>query len=139
MSEPFKKIYKILIVEDEGPFLKDLDITLREAGFETKTALNGRMALKILKQERFDAVLLDIVMPEENGFEVLSQMRRVKDAPCIIVTSNLGHPDDIAEAKKLGAKDYFIKAVHLPNIVNHLRGVLENKESEFQKRDSDNN
>ena len=120
---------KILIVEDEEKLLKDLETTLREAGFATKTALNGEEGLKILRQEKepFDAILLDIVMPRQNGFEVLAAMQKVKDAPPIIVTANLGHQDDITEAKKLGAKDYFLKAVHLPNIVNHLKGALEGK------------
>ena len=114
----------ILVVDDEEPLLKDLDVTLREAGYTTTLAEHGKEALTLLKGKTFDAVLLDLVMPHEDGFQVLAAMRRVPGAPPIIVTSNLAHPEDIARAKALGAREYFVKAVHLPNIVNHVNGVL---------------
>lgn len=117
---------KLLLAEDEDALARDLIVTLQEGGFVIQRVSHGEEVVARLKQEEhFDLILLDIVMPRTNGFEVLLALQRMADAPPVIVISNLAHAEDIATAKELGAEDYFIKAVHLPNIVNHVKGVLQ--------------
>ncbi len=115
---------RLLIAEDEEKLARDLKVTLEEAGYEVEVVHEGEAVLKALAQDSFAALMLDLVMPKCNGYEVLLALQDRHDAPPVIVMSNLAHEDDIAEAKRLGAEDYFIKAVHLPNIVNHVKAVL---------------
>ena len=74
--------------------------------------MDGREALKKIRSEEPDMVLLDLIMPEKNGFEVLEEMKKdkaLKNIP-VIVLSNLGQESDVDQGKKLGAVDYLIKS-----------------------------
>lgn len=119
---------KILIVEDEKPMVLALELKLKNAGFKTKTASNGAEALDILAKEKFDVVLLDLVLPEKDGFAVLSEMRGRGDGTPVIVLSNLGQKEDVERAKELGADDYFVKAeTPITEIIGHIKNVLTKK------------
>jgi len=107
---------KILIIEDDK-FLRELIAKkLTEEGFETTEAIDGEEGIKKIKEEKPDLVLLDLILPEIDGFEVLS---RIKEDPAIasipiIILSNLGQREDIEKGMKLGAVDYLIKAHFTP-------------------------
>lgn len=117
---------KILIVEDEKPMVLALELKLKNAGFKTKTALNGAEALEILSKETFDAVLLDLVLPEKDGFAVLAEMRGRGDETPVVVLSNLGQKEDIKRTKELGANNYFVKAeTPITEIVGHIRKIFK--------------
>ncbi|MDP2709324.1 MAG: response regulator [bacterium] len=109
---PIRK--KILLVEDDS-FLRDICLKkLNKEGFEAVSAVDGEEAIKKAGEFKPDLVLLDIILPSIDGFEVLRALRAsadntVKDAPVIMLT-NLGQEEDIAKAMKLGATDYLIKA-----------------------------
>lgn len=119
---------KILIVEDEKPMILALELKLENAGFRTKTASNGAEALKILSKEKFDLILLDLVLPEKDGFAVLSEMRGRGDETAVIVLSNLGQKEDIKRTKELGAANYFVKAeTPITEIVNYIKKVFAEK------------
>ncbi len=66
-----KQVKRILVVEDEKPMSRALELKLTHVGFEVKTASNGEEALEILNKEKFDLIFLDLVMPKMNGFETL--------------------------------------------------------------------
>lgn len=105
---------KIFIIEDEQSLREILMMRLKDAGFEIETAIDGAEALEKLKTITPDIILLDIILPKVNGFEVLEKIKediRIKDIP-VIVLSNLGQDTDIKRALDLGAADYFIKAQH---------------------------
>lgn len=110
---------KILIIEDEqilGEILKD---KLIKEGYTVFWELNGEDGLRKIREIKPDMVLLDIVMPKMDGYEVLEEVSKdktLKDIP-IIVISNSGQPIEIARILKLGAKDYIIKAQFDPNEV----------------------
>ena len=109
MSEEGKKI---LVAEDEVSLLKALNVQLLNSGFEVLSATTGRAALEVMKKDKPDLVLLDIIMPEMNGFEVLQKKKsdpEIVHIP-VIVLSNLGQDEDIKKAKELGARDFYIKA-----------------------------
>ena len=110
---------KILIVEDEEIMLDLLGRKLKKEGYEVFTATNGEEGIEVMKAQKPDLILLDIIMPKMGGFEVMRRMRKdpdLKDIPVIII-SNSGQPVELSEAKKLGARDWLIKAEFDPQEV----------------------
>ncbi|MBT4277757.1 response regulator [Candidatus Falkowbacteria bacterium] len=105
-----KKVQKILIGEDEKPMARALELKLKSLGFEAKIAFNGEEVLQALQKEKFNLVLLDLMMPKVDGFSVLAKMQENKDKTPVIVASNLSQSEDLQKAKKLGAVDYFVKS-----------------------------
>lgn len=109
-SERKKK--RILLVEDDE-FLSEILIKrLKEAEFETRLSKTATGALEVLKKEKMDLILLDLILPGMNGFEFLKEKKENPSLSQIptIVLSNLGQDEEIQKAKNLGAKDYLIKA-----------------------------
>lgn len=120
---PTKK--KVLIVEDEKPMARALEIKLNNSGYEAKVAYDGQNALDILAVEKFDIILLDLVTPRKDGFDVLEEMKTRGDKTPVIISSNLSQSEDIDRAKALGAKDYFVKSnTPIMKVVEHVRNVL---------------
>ena len=105
---------RILVAEDEKSLLNVLDNRLTEKGWEVIPAQTGQEAIDKLQEGEFDMIVLDILMPDKTGFDVLKEIRsikKLKNVP-ILVLSNLGADEDVKEAMKLGASDFFIKAQH---------------------------
>ncbi len=121
---------KILLVEDD-PFLSSLlKNRLQKEGLETILARDGEEALKFLKTEKVNFVLLDIILPKKSGFEVMEEIRLDPylqgQAVPIIVISNLGQEEDIVKCRNLGAIEYFIKEkTSLDDLVRRIRSFLE--------------
>lgn len=114
---------KILIIEDDKFLLKLYSDKLRRDGFEVSGSLNGEEGLSKIIDEKPDLVLLDIVLPKKNGFEILSELkldRRTKSIP-VIILSNLGQESDVKVGLELGAFAYLVKSDfsvnQLPEIV----------------------
>lgn len=101
---------RVLIVEDERPLSHALDLKLQHEGFETVIAQNGEECLKAIEEQQFDVVLLDLVMPVLDGFQVLEQLQKKPNHPAVFVLSNLSQSEDEDRVYKLGAKRYFIKS-----------------------------
>ena len=102
---------KILLVEDEEIIYNLLQKKLSNKGYEVSIAKNGEEALKAIREQKPDLVLLDIVMPVKSGFEVMEEIQdddNLKDIP-VIVISNSGQPVELDKAKDLGARDWLIK------------------------------
>jgi DNA-binding response OmpR family regulator len=108
---------KVLIIEDDR-FLRELMVRkLKMENFEVIEAEDGAEGLKKIKEEKPDLVLLDLILPEMDGFEVLEQKRKdeeIKNIP-VIILSNLGQKEEIDRGLQLGAKDYLIKAQFSPS------------------------
>lgn len=115
MSEPVPvPKSRILLVEDDQFLSVLLKNRLLKEGYDVITAQDGPSALDQLRKERFNLVLLDLILPGQSGFEVMEEIRQepkwsVEGAP-IIVISNLGQESDIERSRELGASDYFVKA-----------------------------
>ena len=101
---------KILIAEDDKLIRKAYVSALTAAGFAVITAENGRTALELISKEKPDLVLLDVVMPEKNGFEVAAEIKRKKWNIAVVITSNLGQDADIKKGRELGVRDYLLKS-----------------------------
>ncbi len=119
---------KILIIEDDK-FLREL-ITqkLIKEGYETSEAVDGEEGIRKVKEEKPDLVLLDLILPGIDGFEVLSKKREdpgLVQIP-VIILSNLGQKEDVERGLKLGAIDYLIKAHFTPGeIIEKVKNALK--------------
>lgn len=100
----------VLIVEDERPLAHALELKLQHEGFQTATAGNGKDALELIESGSFDVVLLDMMMPVMDGFQVLQQLQGRVNRPTILVLSNLSQHEDEQRVLAAGAKKYFIKS-----------------------------
>lgn len=101
---------KILIVEDDS-FLQGLAANkLTKAGFEVMTAGNGEKAVTELESNKFDCILLDLMLPDISGFDILKGFKKDHRNVPVVVFSNLSDDKDIKKAMDLGADEYLVKA-----------------------------
>lgn len=118
---------KILVVEDDVAIVKGLEANLRFEGFEVLTAYDGDSGLEIGMDERPDLILLDVMMPGMNGFEVLRELRRRDlDTPVIMLTAK-GEQMDKVRGLDLGADDYVSKPFALKELLARVHAVLRRK------------
>lgn len=113
---------RILIVEDEKPLSHALELKLGNEGFVTFVAHNGQEALEALKSGEYDVMLLDLIMPALDGFQVLQQVKALPHPPKIFVLSNLSQHEDEERAMAMGATKFFIKSdTALSTIVEEVK------------------
>lgn len=112
---------KVLIVEDERPLAHALELKLQHEGMETAVAANGEECLKLIAEQEFDVVLLDMMMPVLGGFAVLEELKKMEKKPIVFVLSNLSVHDDQTKVIDMGATKYFIKSdTSLSTIVEEI-------------------
>jgi two-component system, OmpR family, response regulator len=115
---------RLLVVEDEQTILELLSGSLRFAGFDVVTAASGAEALRAVAASRPDLVLLDVMIPDGDGFEVVRRMRSSSPhVPVIFLTARDGVPERVA-GLALGADDYVTKPFSLDELVERIRAVL---------------
>lgn len=102
---------KILVVDDDLALRKVLTEKFNKSGWEAVSAGDGEETLRLIKETRFDIILLDLRMPKRTGFEVLEMIKAdpTLGHPVVLVLSASGEEDDVKKAIALGATDYFIK------------------------------
>ena len=126
---------KILLIEDDK-FLRELIIQkLGKEGYEVIEASEGETGLAKMKEGKPDLVLLDLILPGIDGFEVLSRIKKDSDLAQtpVIILSNLGQRDDMEKGIALGARDYLIKAHFTPGeIVEKIRATLQAQKTQGQ-------
>lgn len=116
---------RILIVEDEKPMAKVLKMKLEHSGFEAETAGDGKEAMGFVEAGPFDLILLDLVMPNMDGFSFLTSLRKRNIQTPVIVSSNLSQAEDVSRAKELGAVDYFVKSdISITEVVERITRIL---------------
>jgi len=125
---------KLLVVEDD-PFLSDIYNTkLKQAGFEVDLAMTGEECLQKLTVGKYDLMVLDIVLPQLDGWEILSRVREMRqksvnpgiDGMKIIILSNLGQKEEIRKGFDLGADGFMIKAHFTPSeVADEINKTLE--------------
>lgn len=121
---------RVLIIEDDGFLASIYAQKLEVEGFEVSFATNGEDGLKLAQKDSPDLVLLDLLMPKMNGFEVLEKMKADPELVSIpvLVLTNLGQKEDVERCIKLGAAGYVIKAHSLPQeTVNRVKEILAKK------------
>ena len=124
MSEGAKRI---LLAEDDRLLRRAAEARLRQQGFEVLTATDGEEALRVARAERPDLVLLDVVLPRLQGFDVLEALKRdaVTSRIPVIVLSNLSQMRDVEQAMALGAEAYLVKAhLSLQDLMEKIETTL---------------
>jgi DNA-binding response OmpR family regulator len=117
---------KILVVEDEATLQKALNDVLAQEGYEVLSALDGATGLELAKKEKLDLILLDIILPKMDGFDVLKGLREANLKIPVIVLTNLSDVNDIQKALDLGATTYLVKAdFHLEDVLKKVKEVLK--------------
>ena len=121
-------MYNILICDDEKDIVSALKIYLANDDYHLFEAYNGRQALEVIEKEELHLILLDIMMPELDGIQVLTQMRRTKNIPVIFLTAK-GEDTDKILGLNLGADDYVTKPFNpvelLARVKSQLRRYME--------------
>ena len=117
---------RILIAEDEPSIVLSLEFLLTEAGYEVFTAVNGADALKLAEQHKPDLLVLDIMLPVVNGFEVCRTVRSnpaLRDMPILMLTAR-GREQEIARGLALGANAYVTKPFGTRELMSKIRELL---------------
>jgi two-component system KDP operon response regulator KdpE len=111
----------VLVVDDHPRVLRFIEIDLKLRGFEVITTTSGEEALEVIKSKKPDIMLLDIIMPEIDGFEVLKKLRTFSQLPVIAFSASHASQDD---AIRLGANDFITKPFHPDEIVRRIAILL---------------
>lgn len=130
MDAEQKKNMRILIVEDDVMLSRIYQTKFTALGYATIMARDGEEGLEKMDLEPPHIVLLDLMLPKKNGFQVLEEMKKnekTKDIP-VIILSNLGQGSDIARARELGAEDFLIKNnVRLEAVIQRTEDILQQR------------
>lgn len=124
---------KIFIVEDEKHIARFIQINLEKAGYKTAIEGNGRRAYERIVQEKYDLVLLDVMLPEMDGMEICKKVREVSDVPIIMLTARDEIKDKV-EGLDLGADDYMTKPFDSEELLARIRGILR-RSTESRRRE----
>lgn len=127
-SDQRERKYRILIVDDEPRIVRFVRLNLEQDGFETLAAYNGKEALDKVREHLPDLVLLDVMLPDMDGFEVLRLIREISDVPVIMLTAR-SEEDDIVQGLKLGADDYITKPFSPRVLSSRIQAVLRRYQS----------
>ncbi|MBO5008802.1 MAG: response regulator transcription factor [Clostridia bacterium] len=121
----------IVIVDDDKNICELVRLYLTKEGFEVKCAYAGRQALKLIEAEKPAAVILDVMLPEIDGIEVLKQIRQTSKIPVIMLTAK-GETIDKVLGLELGADDYVVKPFEPKELIARLKAVLRRSESALE-------
>ncbi|NLK43117.1 MAG: response regulator transcription factor [Tissierellia bacterium] len=117
---------KILIIEDEEKIARFIELELKYEGYDVEKAFNGREGLELASSQPFDLILLDIMLPELNGIEVLRRIRRVSDIPIILLTARDAVVDKVTGLDG-GADDYITKPFAIEELLARIRVALRKR------------
>jgi len=121
---------RILVVEDEQHLAEGLRFNLEAEGYQVQVVESGEAALEALRAESpaFEVVILDVMLPGIDGFDVMTEMRRAGQfVPTLMLTAR-GHPDDVLRGFAAGADDYLTKPFELAILIARIRGLLRRRE-----------
>ena len=123
---------KILIIEDEEKIARFVELELSHEGYETDKATNGREGLEKIESGGYDLVIVDIMLPELNGIEVLRRARRTTDVPVILLTARDSVTDKVS-GLDMGANDYITKPFAIEELLARIRAILRSSEKAAEK------
>ena len=130
---------KILIIEDEEKIARFIELELAHEGYEIQKSFNGREGLEMVENGHFDLVLLDIMLPELNGLEVLRRIRKNSDIPVIMLTARDAVMDKVS-GLDMGADDYITKPFAIEELLARIRVALKRRRSfDISSDNSSNN
>ncbi len=116
---------RLLIADDEVNLAKALQAVLEDAGYNCDVCFDGNSAIRLISQEIYDGLILDIMMPEKNGYEVLNQIRKQKNDIPVLLLSALNEVDDKVTGFDLGANDYLSKPFSTKELIARVKVMLK--------------
>ncbi|MBA4310525.1 MAG: DNA-binding response regulator [Chlorobiaceae bacterium] len=127
MEQSFFIGKKILLVEDEESLAIGLEFNLSDEGFVVEWAKDGRKALEFIEKNEYDLIILDIMLPYFNGFQIVEKLRLLyPQTPVLMLTARASTQDKI-KGLELGADDYLTKPFHLKELLLRVKGMLKRK------------
>lgn len=126
---------RILIVEDEEKIGRFLELELQHEGYAVEKAVSGREGLEKAQSGQFDLMVLDVMLPELNGFEVLRRLRKNSDMPVIMLTARDAVMDKVAGLDG-GADDYMTKPFAIEELLARIRLILKKRSGESAKKEN---
>ncbi len=133
MLDTSSRKYRVLVVDDERRMVGFIRLNLEQDGFEVIEAFNGTQALDRLRDSLPDLILLDVMMPDIDGFEVLRTIREISQVPVIMLTAK-SEEDDKVRGLELGADDYITKPFSPRELVSRVKAVLR-RGSSFEEQE----
>lgn len=122
---------KVLLIEDDSTLTEMYKLKFTEQKMDITVAEKGSEGLELAEENKFDIILLDIMLPEIDGFTILKELKslpKTKNVPIVLLT-NLAQEADKEKGLQMGAADYLVKANHTPTeVVDKVRKILHNKE-----------
>ncbi len=120
---------RLLIVEDDASALRLIEFSLQQEGYDVTTATNGLTGLKKAQNEKFDLIILDLMLPGIDGFEICNRLRKEPDTAQtpILILSAKTHEKDVAMANEVGADAYLTKSGDPAEIVTQVQALLSQK------------
>lgn len=124
---------KILVVDDDNNICDLIEIYLQKEGYKVYKAHNGKEALKVFGEKQVDIIVLDVMMPQMDGYEVLKEIRKNSQIPVLMLTAK-GETFDRVLGLELGADDYMVKPFEPKELIARIRAVLRRYKPQTQKR-----
>jgi len=129
-------VLKLLLVEDDAAQVALLERDLREIGHEVTVAADGRAAIEAVARDRFDAMILDLMLPAIDGMSVLQRVRQDDMGLPIVILSALGRPVEKVEGLEAGADDYVVKPVTAPELHARINAILRGRSQSARDGDT---
>ncbi|MCS7224455.1 MAG: response regulator transcription factor [Armatimonadetes bacterium] len=126
----------ILLVEDEAPLAAAVEYALKKEGFFVKTVHNGQEALRLALKQSFDLIILDLMLPGLDGWQVCRAVRAKSAIPILILTAR-GEEDDRVLGFELGADDYVVKPFSIKELIARIRAILRRSAASDEGTTSD--
>jgi DNA-binding response OmpR family regulator len=125
---------KILVVDDEKLIVKGIKFSLEQDGMEVSVAYDGEAAVDLIRHNKFDCILLDVMLPKKNGFEVCQQVRDFSDVPIIMLTAK---GEDINKILGLdyGADDYITKPFNILEVKARIKAIIRRNSKKSEARE----
>ena len=124
---------KVLVVDDEKLIVKGIRFSLEQDGFEVACAYDGEEALQMAKETEYDMVLLDVMLPKLNGFEVCQAIREFSEMPIIMLTAKGDDMDKIL-GLEYGADDYITKPFNILEVKARIKAIMRRTERQTEER-----
>lgn len=125
----------VLLVDDDESFVRSLSFTLEAEGYDVAVALGGLEALEKIRPGSVDVVILDMLMPDQDGLEILRRTREVSPLTEVLVLTGHGSVSAGLEAMRMGAFDYLLKPCEPDDLLDRIRRALEKKAIEEGRAD----